>query len=245
MFLAQHILSKIVEEYSLFKNMLFEQEKSALLKGSALRFNWSLLWFNQLCSLLFSIVHSLIYFLPLPFFLSGQSVVRRQHEAKLTLGCRVCYHDDAEEIPDLVHPTWHDLQLFISAVSLLMGTLSEPSAHFPHLSVVTTCVFCITVFYWNERRVLTVFQNVKAWPWGWFSCVLWQDHLSASLRRSAHYPHTPTIHAADAIALNVSVCQSDIQVSGHTVNNVTHICDCVHPCMRVMVLWRRIEEGCH
>lgn len=149
-------------------------------------FNWSLLWFNLICSLLFSIVHSLLYFLPLPFFPSGQSVVRRQHEAKLTLGCRVCYHDDAEEIPDLVHPTWHDLQLFISAVSLLVGTLSEPSAHFPHLSVVATRVFCITVFYWNERRVLTVFQNVKAWLWGWFSCVLWQDHLSAPLRRSAH-----------------------------------------------------------
>ncbi len=37
----------------------------------------------------------------------------------------------------------------------------------------------------------------------------------APLRRSAHYPHTPTTHAADAIALNVSVWKRRTSVRAH------------------------------
>lgn len=106
-----------------FKKCFFNQDNRHHEKVQRSDFNWGLLWYNQICSLLSPFVQSLFFFLPLPFCLTGQSVVRRQHEAKLTLDCRVCYHDDAEEIPDLVHPTWHDLQLFVSAVFLLMGTL--------------------------------------------------------------------------------------------------------------------------
>ncbi len=154
---------------------------------------------------------SLFFFLPLPFFLSGQSVVRRQYEAKLTLGCRVCCHDYAKEIPDLVHPTWHDIQLFISRVSRLVSP--------QHISCISLwwrpMFFCFAVFYWSERCVLTVLQNVKAGLWGCFSCVLWQDNLSGPLRQSAHYPHTPTTHAADAIALNVTVWKRRTSVRAH------------------------------
>ncbi len=111
--------------------------------------------------------------------------------------------------PSPSYMTWH------TAFHLSCFSAREPSAYFLHLSVVTTHVFCFAVFYWSERCVLTVLQNVKAGLWGCFSCVLWQDNLSAPLRRSAHYPHTPTTHAADAIALNVTVWKRRTSVRAH------------------------------
>lgn len=142
----------------------------------------------------------------------GQSVVRRRYEAKLTPGCRVCYHDYTEEIPDLVHPTWHDLQLFISPSPSARWD-SDPPAR---LSVLLHRAFCIPVYCVNERGVLCVFQNVKAWLWGLLlMCALAGSPVCSSEMVCSLPTHSH--NTADAIALSVGVQEKWTSVKAHNL----------------------------
>jgi len=134
--------------------------------------------------------------------------------------------------------SFSSLQCFFS-----WGHLSEPSAYLLHLSVVTTtCVFCITVYYIEMSGMFSLSSRMLKLGceagshvcFGRITCLLLWDGLLIT--------HTLTQYTALMQLLSMSVCESDVQVSGYAINNVTQICDCVHSCMWVYCLWCFYEE---
>ncbi len=121
--------------------------------------------------------------------------------------------------PSPSYMTWH------TAFHLSCFSAREPSAYFLHLSVVTTHVFFVSlcsievsgVFLLSSRMLKLGFEAASHVCFGRITCLVLWDGLLIT--------HILPQHMRLMQLLSMSLCESVVRVSGHTINNVAHICD--------------------